>query len=392
MQLKNPTPFISTNNLLVIAALMVTGLLYLYANHNGLGLTHDSFNYLDLAKILAQTGTFSEIHQNKIFPFQTLEIVILSFLGDKAMIGMTIIHGVSIITIVFISIKLAASIIDAVSIRWIYVFTQVFGAPLLLTHSFLWTEPLFILFLNCQFLLLFHFFKTRQLKYIPLVLLFSLLYCWQRKAGMLFSLGLVGFFITYFVSNKKVILVLLVMIMLAIFVLYGGLGSPNYIGEYPTFNTFGKNIIHNLGTVSVWILPLPLNYTLRVIFLLLTLIGITYFYTINYPKMDKGKRDFINCITVTCLFYFISRFFFQRPHYDEAARYLAPIYPSMVLIGFLGIDFTYVKINKNHWQKIVIVVLVCWTIYPITRSVKNVILWHNRDKNPLTLMNSSDSL
>src|SRR6478752_1917656 len=57
--------------------------LHVYANWNGLGLTDDSYAYLNHAQFFRETGSFREGEIHPLFPFQSFLITVLSLFADS---------------------------------------------------------------------------------------------------------------------------------------------------------------------------------------------------------------------------------------------------------------------------------------------------------------------
>ncbi|MDN5214369.1 hypothetical protein QQ020_19980 [Fulvivirgaceae bacterium BMA12] len=385
MSLKSPATGFLTDQMIIVLALFAASALYFYANINGLGLTNDSLRYLNQSIAFAENHSLSEIGFRNVFPFQSLEIVLLSFLGDHSLTVMKYLHVFLLGGTIFIHLIIAFEILSTAKMRIAYAVTLTFSTPLLMVHSFLWTEPLFILLTSFQWYLLWRFFQHKNLKILLLILLISILYCWQRKAGMLFSLGLVLALVRYFSFSGRQILIIFASLLMLILVLYGTIGTVNLIGERPVLSSIPLNFKNYFGALSGWILPLPLNLWLRIGVLIVAIICISYWLWKTIPTMPEPLKAYLSSILIIVLTYFVIRHFYHRPHSDEADRFLAPLYPGVFFLIIFVMEQIILK-TDHHIRKLVFsVMLILWLAYPVARTFKNAELWHNRTKNPLLI-------
>ena len=383
---RNHLPNTSINNhLIIFLAVLVAVIIFFYANFNGLGLTFDSIKYLEKSMVFANTHSFQKTGFPELFPFQSLEIVLLSILGTNAMVIMKYLHAFLFGGTVFIHLTIAKEMFESKKSLPIYALTLVFSTPLLMVHSFLWTEPLFIFLVSLQWYLLWRFFHHKTLKTIIYILLLSVLYCWQRKAGMLFSLGLVLAFTVHFVSSKKQFWGILIALCLSVFILYGGLGTINFIGEYPVLSSFPLNLKNYSDALSAWIFPLPLNFWIRIGLFVLVMgaAGTVMWKTI--PEIKEAKRKYITSIIIIILTYYIVRHFYDRPDADEADRFLTPVYPGIFFLLIFVLERILSKMGRGFFRPVLPVILALWLTYPVVRTFKNAKQWHKRTKIPLLM-------
>ena len=385
MNLKSPTTRFPIEHTIMAMAVSAALAIYFYANVHGLGFTYDSVHYLKKSIIFAENHSLQEIGFNGLFPFQSLEIVLLSFFGDHALIVMKYLHALLLGGAILMHLIIAKDFFKNRKTLAYYAGTLVFSTPLLMVHCFLWTEPLFIFFVSLQWYLLWRFFQHKTLQTLIFILLISILYCLQRKAGMLFSLGLVLAFITNFVSSKKQILVILIFLALSIIILYGELGTSNLIGELPVLSSFPVNLKNYSNALSAWIFPLPLNYWIRTGLFISISVFVGFIFWKTLPKIPTEKKTYITSIIIIILTYLVIRHFYFRPHFHEADRFLAPIYPGIFFLFIFVIEHVVLKTRQSIVKLILPVLMALWLTYPVIRTLKNAQLWHNRTKNPLLI-------
>jgi len=354
--------------------------LFCYANWNGLGLTHDSYYYLESAATFRQTLSFDNLGINQYFPFQSFLIMMLSILGQYGYEYSFYINGCLLIATNGLFLWITLSLIKSRFIIICFTFTMTFSVSQLMVHSHLWTEPLFLFFLAIMWLLTIRFYNKPNLKNLIWLVIISVLVCLQRKAGMLFiastSLGLFLVLVQNRFTYLKVTVVALFVLVLIL--LFGYLGGPNIIGEKPSFVFFLDQLHYYLDTTSAWILPLPIPYYLRLITLLLIVLGSMVYYL--KKKNSIPNNHIIAIFTFVFFTYFIIRLFYDRPDPSEMERYLSPVYPIFLLVMYLIMEHLLFKISDRR-KLIMQLVLLIWMIYPLIRVAKNAHLWHLRESN-----------
>ncbi len=369
----------------------MAGYIMLYhAMGNGLVLTDDSFVYLEKANVFAEKRSFRALGFTTFFPFQSLQIYILYLLGEKWSIGIQLLNTACWTGTILTYYFLARRTFKQPAYAYIFLITLTFSTPLIMVHSFLWTEPLFILLVSLQILLIREFILSKHYYLLIPLLLLSLLYCWQRKAGMVFSLAVIVIMIHLLTKNNRLKIILYSLITISILILYG-LGGiiPNQIGELPDLSSITINLHNYQSAISAWILPFPLNVWFRIFILVLIVSLIIVFFRKIKSDVEQPVLKFVRSLVIIFVLYLVIRHFFHRLHFHEADRFLAPIYP----IFFFLIIFVIDRITLLHFPKklayILLAVTSIWLAYPIVRSIKNADLWHNHPKKSLAIKASS---
>lgn len=372
------------SSLFILAIVIGICLLY-YTTSNGLVITDDSYYYLSKAQQFAVVKSFHAIGFKTIFPFQTLEIYIIYLFGEHWEPGIRLLNYFCWTGTFSLNILIAKQLFKKELSVVFFGGLMLFSTPYLMVHSFLWTEPLFILLLSLQLYLLWSFIQSRNAYLLIPILLLSIVYCWQRKAGMLFSVGITFSLIFLLIKSNGLKIGIISILIIATFLLYGGFGFPNQIGELPFIDGIGVNLYNYFATLSAWILPMPLNYNIRIGLLLLLIIGYGYYLQKIRTSVDPQKFYFLLCLITIFIIYFGIRQFYYRPNYHEAERFLAPLY---ALFFFFIIFVTeHISLHKYHRRLgfTFFMILLLWFAYPITRTIKNARLWHNHNKKSLSI-------
>lgn len=356
-----------------IAGSVLLLILYVYANMNGLGLTPDSYMYLKQAEFFDQNFSFIANEVHPLFPFQTFLIVVLSFFPDAAsgLKYMSIIQAFLLVGNFILLTVLAGRIF----VKPVYVFlfagVIVFSTPLLMVHSFLWTEPFFIFTVSVLLWLIFkHMQQPSYRNYVILFFLLVLL-CLQRKAGLLFiagtALGLI-LFLSSFSFRIKLILVLSGLTLVTL------LYAFDVVGELPVIGNFWNHVRDYADFLSAWLLPLSVPFLIRIVFL----VGALFFITVTLFTQNKNSTSlFLKVLFSIFATYCFVRLFYFRPDRSEMDRYLAPIFPIFFLLLFSSIEYRLEKCSMKV-RTVVLALLFLWLTYPAIRTIKNTFLWHDR--------------
>jgi hypothetical protein len=379
MRFYNKT-FLTSNSdkIWILVASVLAMAVHAWANMYGLGFTRDSNKYLVAGQTLIEYGTFFDENAKKLLGLPPLFIVIVASMGEKARSGMIVMNSLLIGTSVFIMLQIAWNILQQRVVRIIYAVTLTFGVPLLLVHSFFWTEPFFIFLLVLHWYVLFLYSKNRNNKWLLLLAFTSVLFCLQRKAGMFFILANIIYLIIHSgnqISKKHIISFIAVSFL--------GLLAWQSQSLY-TFN--GRSIlerpklsglIHNLDiyfdAFSAWLLPLPVPFIIRLAVLLCLFLMLGYGFYRCYNKIDLVKKQFIIALTLQFSTYFLCRLFWPREDFHEMDRYLSPIYPIVFLVIFAVLEEIAEAFN---FKKTVIIISAIWLLYPVSRTLKNAHMWH----------------
>lgn len=354
----------------LITGSLIILILQSISNWHGLTLTTDSYYYLELASSIKAQQSLTKV--NPYFPFQTLLPYLIYWLDKVDVNLISIVYILSPIFIYLINMKVGRELFKSKYTLIFYSVSLVFSTPLYLVHSFLWTEPLFILCLSAMWLCVFKYMKKQSKFMILPIMVLAILLCLSRKAGILF-IGFGSFFVLLFSSVKWKFFRPLLAIVFIIFALffYGYLGETNYIGERPTTSGFLIHFEGYTNSLSTFLLPRVVPYGPRVVAFTAALI---YALTVIVSgQLDSFKRRFLYTSSSVVALYFLTRLFYFRPDVSEMDRYLSPVYPILFAIIAMGIDgLTRLPIKKFHILKIIVLL---WFLYPITRTIKNIALW-----------------
>jgi hypothetical protein len=226
--------------------------------------------------------------------------------------------------------------------------------------------------------------------YLILIAFISILACWQRKAGMLFSLGILLVFIIHFSPGWRLRFIGIILLIVSLVFLYGYFGTPNMIGERPGLSFFVTNLDNFSNAISAWFLPLSFPWRARMAMLVIILSVLIWGVHNYYVNATEKEKVYLLTLIIVASAYLIVRMFYQRPHFDEADRFLSPVFPTFWILVSLTLKSIHKHLFTRKSKVVFSIILLLWLFYPTIRIVKNAHSWHNRSKKPLTLKKETE--
>ncbi len=360
-----------------------------YTTYCHIGITFDSPHYTTAAQSFAENRIFLDPNGNTYTNWTPLFPILLSAFPQNVAVWAKYMHLFTALGSTILLLLMIDKLIDNQILKWIFAGTIIFGAPLLLVHSFLWSESVFI-FLFCQLLyfLLHYIEKPTHKSLIIMALLSNLLYL-QRNAGLFFivGIGIFIFFNAFFTSKsikyalKKSLYYFVPSILSFVFWQIRNYFFVVNLSDFKdnVFVVSGlESLLYMLDIISLWLLPNVLPLVLR-LFLMGILAGIIIFLVFKAQKNNalqyNNQFRFLIALALGFGIYLIFMLILRMNVEEENERYLAPLYPLFFLIFFILID-NFIKNKKPIYKTICLIVLALWLVYPITRTLKNAQLWH----------------
>ena len=242
------------DGIVIPVLILLATVLVLIANFNGIGYTHDSYYYIQNAELINKIGVWDYVLKYGLK--QQLLTLIISKI-DNICSGAAVLNAFLFVLTNLVWIIATRNYFSTKYQWYVFCLFLVFSTPLLLTTSFLWTEPLFhfflaLLFLNHQLHVQANF--RRFLGY--LIILPFLVFA--RKAGMLIIMGV----LIYETLQLKITIRLFLWLSLGflIYMFYGYTSFPNIIGEQPQILFVPQNLWAQILTISKWITPFSFHW------------------------------------------------------------------------------------------------------------------------------------
>lgn len=394
--------------LLTLILLGLTGALLVFISTSlAIGVQPDSINYLIASDTLLSGNSYLKysdeyvgihVFQPPLYPtllaiFRLvssglgIELLQLIRFSNAAIFGLTI----------FSSGYLFSQYIKSKLLVILGTFTVTFSFPLLIVFSYVWSEPLFVL-LGVLFLIyLSKFVKEQKTLYLVIMCLLAALASIQRYVGVAFiAAGFVSIILlTHTIPLKTrtlygVIFGIVAALPLVLWTTRNYQLTGTFTGERPPArNSLFTQLGYTLYWLTNWFSPFQLPSIPAIISMgifALAIVGITGWLIRRVYQRD-GKitidgllQTFPGTLTIFTLIYL---FFLILGHSSTDLtpinnRYVSPIYPSVMLLVFMGIESllqranTY-SISSISGRTIIIALVIMWLVYPVTKAVQRVI-------------------
>lgn len=347
----------------------------------GLQKTFDSNLYIEMAKEITEKGFFTAINTEGFNTKPPFFPLLISIFSEKGMAYFTSICFVSSLCISWLTINKIFS--DFVVKVLCFAFLA-FGTPLILVHSFLWTEPFFITIIVTHVYLLYHYINTNRKKYLIIVIACSILLTLIRHAGIFIILGTVigllvtgnskkEYFITFFYGffSSSTFIAWNLFKMKGLSKRYDDLLVPVTENR---FSIYQENIINYLDQMPNWILPPVLPSFLEIIIFVLLIVtaGIVF-----WKFSEERHHKFLSAMAILLIVYYGCMHTMYTVDPSDIERYLSPIFPVFTIILFKAVDLSIPKLTKNIQPKYVYAFFsFLFLLYPILRTIKNVLFFY----------------
>ncbi len=357
---------------------LLYGMLHLYATAHNPGITFDSRHYLAAARHFASTGTLAGSEGDAYYEYAPLYPLMLSLAKEKMLLWATWLNRLSVMMSILIMLVLARKYIIHPYLWWLYGCSLVFSTPLLLIGSFVWTEPFFLLLLTLQFWLWLRYLKGGNNISFILACLTACLLCLQRNAGVYFLIFTFFWLVVY--HQEK-------FFKAVAYLCIGGTGfiywqlraymvsdTSHNVALQPFAQHFATNFYHHLEALSLWFLP-PFDPALiiPVAFISWLLLG---YYAHRYIASEKRLLLYGVAFVLAGYVVFLSGMWWEIS-VEDAERFTAVIYPVGMLGVFSAADSLSGVFSKRK-KLLAAVMISIWLVYPVFRSVKNVVFWHRQ--------------
>ncbi len=315
----------------IIGAMGVTTALFAWANAYGLGLTYDAYLYLELSKQLHE-GHWNApglIIKPPLYPL---------FLGYWSPGYWTLMNGICLAVTTGVMAWMG-SFLQCPWWRWGFWLALALATPMYLVHAFLWTEPLFMAVLTMALGAWLQYQHTRRSLWLLPAILFLLLLPGIRLAAWLMILPALLFLTLKHGRRYQQLLFIGLLILLpfgwwSLFPESFVRRSTNLLapfrGDWVRYLDNADSYLKGLG---LWLVPLALPdllIQLGGIALLLLVVWLVVHYQPKHPVMTLPSVVFLG-------YYLLLHLVFRVPFYS-AERYLAPLYPWLLLNVFWYLD------------------------------------------------------
>jgi hypothetical protein len=351
--------------------------LWVYSTWCQLGITYDSLDYLHAAQTWRDSQTLYNANGQIYLERTPLYPLILSCGG---MPWAKFLHFLALGINLWLWSRISYQHFQTSYFRYWLLTSLAVATPILLIHSFLWSEALFLGLLSAMIYGLKRYLQTANLIYFYALIMGGFGLCLMRNTGI-FIIG--GMALCALFTKKSIIPILISTLISAsgwiIWTIYAI--SQKSLQYHPLFRVLGQDFDLNIWEsgfcVSAWFLPIQIPTYLRLIFLLfiLTFIAYTFF-------RENSNKNEVNLLIIKYLLSIIIAYFggvcilAQSNGIHEAERYWAVMYPLFFyLLGWSG-ERLYLNLSRIYWKQIFVVFLLIWLLYPFSRTLKNTAQWH----------------
>jgi hypothetical protein len=357
----------------IIAASLV---LQWYARSSGLILTQDSQHYITASESFKQTLTFIDNNGHfylfwpPLFPIILSATTVSSFVWINCILTLCI----SLLALNIIKRTIENSIVQNILLAFI-----VLGVHLLLTSTFLWSELFFLLFTVIFIDQLQKSEHSRNSFFFAVAA--GILMCLQRNVGAFIALGgAVWIFIGE--GNRKEKFIQATYFFFSVTsVLFIWNAYVWFFVPHPHFNfseKFFQNALSNIDSITYAVvntfIPTPFFY--------IPVALVSFFILLYYLKNEIKENRKLQLIFIVTLLYLIlltiilvinfAGFPIDR---GEGDRFISVIIPFLSILVFKSFDKFYN--TQGSSVRILLILAVCaWMIYPLARTLKNAIQWH----------------
>lgn len=352
--------------------LVICTALFFSANQCGLGYTFDTFLYFDIAERISS----DDFWQNEGFNFKPPAYpILIKIIGQENLIWANLgcFYFSAFITFLF-SKEIRSSIL-----RYFYLAIFVLATPIYLIHSFAWTEPLFMSLLLFGFYALHRYAKHENRLWLNFSLLAFLMLPSIRLAGTFISVPIYLWLVLFSKSKDKWISMVFLMLLIGCFVFWtsnfhGILSQGDSIIQPMEFLfNFAHNLLSYFDGISLWLIPHSSYSLLRFGTGIFIVIGLG---CLSFAKLRSPSLDVFGLIPLVFILYYFSLHPFFDIKFYTVERYLAPMYPLVLLAIFWWLASQFG--SYGLWKKrIVIMILIIQTMYSAIRVSKNLALWHS---------------
>lgn len=340
-----------------------------YVTQCGLLLTHDSREYLSAAKSFAENGTLTGSDGAPYVFWPPLFPVFLSLFAHPEAVMVWINLVLSGVVGILVA-RLASQHLSDLRLRTGYLIAWMLGVHQLLISVFLWSELVFLVLLLCfaeQVIRAAH--SPRAL---ALAFLLGFLLCLQRNAG-LFIVPAAALWLTFNEGNKLRSIGRATVVFLStaggiwwnVANMYGSVRTR--VSDLDYFSAVLDNVLVVTDGIAQSILP----FTIFSIPIAL----VVFMSPIVLIWPTRRLSDHFLLMALICCFYLAGMSVLFQLDPGDADRYSAVILPFLLLMVFRSVENIYRKPVKMI-RTILFAGMICWLAYPLLRTAKNALQWH----------------
>lgn len=348
---------------------IISLLIQFYVTHCGLLLTHDSREYLSAAQSFGEEGVFNGTDGSPFVYWPPLFPVILSLFANPQTAMVWINMLVSALIGVLIS-RLAFRQLTTFGLRIGFLIGWMWGVHQLLIAVFLWSELIFLLLL----LLFVEFLLKATVSRAALAgaFLVGFMLCLQRNAG-LFIVPAAAVWLLLRKDSRRApgpaIIILLSVVGGVWWNASNMFGSVRTeVGELVFFSSMLNNVLITTDGLAQSTLPFTIFSIPFAIVIICSPV------VLLWPS--QRLSDHLLLMALICSFYIAGMAIQFKLDPGDADRYAAVILPFFLLTIFWLLEGIFMRVN-NTIGTILLIGMVLWLAYPLLRTARNAVQWHD---------------
>lgn len=345
--------------------------------YQGLGMTPDSYLYLEGASHIAKNGLTGLLRHPAFQAKPPLYPFFLALLGNSFFL-VKLSHVLFMIITLVVNFQLVDRALSESYWRQYCKVLIAIGTSLYLVHAFLWTEPMFIALLSCYFYGIWRYSEGREPKILLLLIMVAFLLVALRHVGIILTAA--GSLYLLYTAGRtpgenKLTLVLHLLIPGIFFALWHlaviwQTGSLDRVQH-----TQGLELWSNLQVfahaLKVWVVPDITNMQDDALSLLIP--GGLAWLVVRIFQIPISREDHIVRFYIFCVAIYLGVMVLKGDLIaSDVERYLSVIFiPLVTLMGFW---FSFQSFPPRR-ERVVKVVSMVWLLYPLARTIKNLWFW-----------------
>ena len=364
---------------IMIAVVLIPVLIFhWYTYGQGLFFTNDSHHYLSASQSFKSSSGFVDSDNNYLLFWPPLFPIIISTINAPEQLFRYV--NMALVVIIAISVfRITRIVIRSKVLAFLCFIFVLTGVQLLLIASYFWSELIFLTLTLVFVETLLRYPANKRLIYVTIFVGFLL--CLQRNAGVFIALG-ASLWLHF--QRRNTIDKSVEPLAFFLFVVSGSIVWNFYVWILLSHDQFSfsealfQNASYNLGSMSSALVGtfLPIrNFSTPI---LIAAFAIFIYALKSHIAINHAfQLLFMLSITYLCFLSLVLVVNIEgyRIDFGEGERFVSVIIPLVGIMVFQSMEF-YLDRLKKPAKKVLVVLIVLWLVYPVSRTVKNAKQWH----------------
>jgi hypothetical protein len=363
--------------ILAIVAVQVYGL------SNGLFLTGDSYSYIAASESLKKDFSLVDTNGHYFLFWPPLYPILLTVIGTGY--PLIIAHIVASVFIALMLYRMTDRIFFNKFYQFVCLISILLGIHLLLISKFVWSELFFLLLMLIFLDMMIQSMDNRRL--LIFAILFGCLMCLQRNAGLFIVAGVSFWFFINEKEWKHKLIKPSIFILCVCFIPITWNVIVWFLVPHPHFDLSGdffRYAFYNLSSLVIGLMNafIPVVYLRIPVFAVIAsfVVLVPIFFWIVYQSFNNASVKLF--FVVVCIYLvgislvFVINIAGFPVDIGEAERFLSVIMPLISILFFKALE-SFNEKQKPYWKMVMLIVIISWAVYPLSRTIKNAVQWHS---------------